>query len=444
MKKYLLSILMIFAVLISHAQLDEKSAKKKVKEAVKALNLYNLDFQSNSEKLEEGIAAIDEAMTNSVIGETAEPYLVKGNLLIALNDRDIQMPILNPEWKPKAGDASKQAFEAYKLALTKAEKKHEKEDALTGLSNCVQHMNNRGLELYQMRKFEEAYQVFNPIFEIHQLLLENGKPSQLADPEILNNQYFITGYCGLKSGHLDVAEQYLQTLIDKDYDEPTIYEGMFDLHLQKGDKDKAVSYLDEGMKKYPGNATLLFAQINLFLKEGRTNELVDKLELAIEKEENNKSLYLTLGNVHEQLYNAAVKEEDAEKTSKHYDEALVNYKKALDLDEKYVEAIYSVGALYYNKAAGMTQKLNEMSSDYSKEGIKKYDAMKLDIEKVFDEALPFFKRAESINPNDINTLIALKEIYARKNQLDLSNEFKTRLEAVQAGGKNESSYFNED
>lgn len=38
-------------------------------------------------------------------------------------------------------------------------------------------------------------------------------------------------------------------------------------------------------------------------------------------------------------------------------------------------------------------------------------------------------------------LIALKEIYAKKDQLDLSKEFKTRLELVQGGGKNDKSYF---
>jgi hypothetical protein len=59
----------------------------------------------------------------------------------------------------------------------------------------------------------------------------------------------------------------------------------------------------------------------------------------------------------------------------------------------------------------------------------------------FDLALPFFQRCEKANANDTNTLIALKEIYAKKDELDLSNEFKARYEKVQGGGKNESSYF---
>ena len=111
------------------------------------------------------------------------------------------------------------------------------------------------------------------------------------------------------------------------------------------------------------------------------------------------------------------------------------------MDPKNVEALYSIGALYYNKAALTSQKMNALSEDYSKEGLKKFNDLKAQVFKQFDESLPYFQRAEALNPNDTNTLIALKEIYAKKDQLDLSKEFKTRLELVQGGGKNDKSYF---
>ena len=110
-------------------------------------------------------------------------------------------------------------------------------------------------------------------------------------------------------------------------------------------------------------------------------------------------------------------------------------------DPKYVDAYYSVGALYYNRAALLTKQLNTLADDYSKEGLKKYEALKVKILAEFELALPHFQKAESIDANDVNTLIALKEIYARQNKLDISTEFKDRLEKVQAGGKNASSYF---
>ena len=48
----------------------------------------------------------------------------------------------------------------------------------------------------------------------------------------------------------------------------------------------------------------------------------------------------------------------------------------------------------------------------------------------FDEALPFFETALTLNATDANTLIALKEIYARKNMFDKVNEMKEKLDAI--------------
>ncbi|MBK6948506.1 MAG: hypothetical protein IPH16_10995 [Haliscomenobacter sp.] len=106
-----------------------------------------------------------------------------------------------------------------------------------------------------------------------------------------------------------------------------------------------------------------------------------------------------------------------------------------------MDAIYSIGALYYNRAALLTKQMNALSDDYSKEGLKKYEELKTRIYAEFDKALPYFQRAEALDPNDVNTLIALKEIFAREKKLDISNEFKTRLETVQNGGKNAAPYF---
>jgi hypothetical protein len=38
-------------------------------------------------------------------------------------------------------------------------------------------------------------------------------------------------------------------------------------------------------------------------------------------------------------------------------------------------------------------------------------------------------------------LIALKEIFAKSGDLEMSTEFKNRLNVVDGGGQNESSYF---
>jgi hypothetical protein len=61
---------------------------------------------------------------------------------------------------------------------------------------------------------------------------------------------------------------------------------------------------------------------------------------------------------------------------------------------------------------------------------KKYNEKKAEMELYFDKALPYFEKAEKIEPKDKNTIIALKEIYAKKSLFDKSNEYKNKLEAL--------------
>ena len=92
--------------------------------------------------------------------------------------------------------------------------------------------------------------------------------------------------------------------------------------------------------------------------------------------------------------------------------------------------MYSLGACYYNKAAQISKEMNKLSNDYSKEGTRKYDAKKAEMESYFDKALPNFESAEKKDPKDKNTIIALKEIYAKKGNIQKAGEYKAKLEGL--------------
>ncbi len=158
-------------------------------------------------------------------------------------------------------------------------------------------------------------------------------------------------------------------------------------------------------------------------------------------EPNNVSLYTTMGSVYDNLYQNEVTAGNKVKAEEYAASALDYFNQALAKDPDNVDALYSIGALFYNKAAAMTQELAKLADDYSRAGTEKYNAKQAEMITQFDLALPYFQKSEMINPNDRNTLIALKEIFAKKNDLDTSNEFKARLEKLDAGEKNETSYF---
>ena len=110
----------------------------------------------------------------------------------------------------------------------------------------------------------------------------------------------------------------------------------------------------------------------------------DKLAQAIEKEPNNASVRSVMGNVYNKLQQ---EETDPTKKKEYFSKAEEYFNQALEIDGQNFDAIYSLGELKYNKAASLTAELNELSNDLSKEGMKKYDALKLNMDKLFDLSL---------------------------------------------------------
>ncbi|PHN07678.1 tetratricopeptide repeat protein [Flavilitoribacter nigricans] len=444
MKKLILGM---FAFVLFAASLQAQDAK----EAKKALNAFNLD-QSNKEKLTEAVNAIEGEPSGE---DAADPsfYLLKGDIYSALANQIAvikQTGLGTEDELPKVDMLAVKAFKAYTTALEKNEqakksKKYYVRDAMKGLSEVQGHLYNFGIYAYEAQNYGAAYTNFAAGLEAHEVLKQNGESSTLDDEAALMDQKYLAGLAALNNNMLNMAGPIFEELYKADYDKPAIYEALYSLNskAEDADLDAAYQYLQAGREKYPEEVSLLFAEINHFLKIGKLNELIGKLKTAIEKEPENLTLYVTMGSVYDNLYQKEFKAGNLEKATEYFDEALEYYNQTLQRDPKDFDAQYSIGALYYNRAANMTSELNELSNDFSKEGMKKYEAKKAEIFEEFDKALPYFQKAESLDPNSLNTLIALKEIYARKDDLDTSNKFKERMEKVQSGGSNDSSYFNE-
>ncbi len=437
-------ILGFLSFLFFAVSVQAQDASKLEKEASKAFNKYNLDQTNNKGELKPAKEAID-ACLNTAEGKTmAKAWNTKGDIYSAIANEIVttrQLGFGDASQLPQVNNAAYEAAEAYKKGLELAEKKFETKDALKGLAQVEGNLSNLGIFQYEDQEYEKAFQSFSAVLDVHEILKAEGEKSALDNPDDYMNQKYIAGLAALNANKPEAAANYFKDLYEKKYDKPAVYEAMYKIEAEN-DINGAYQYLEAGRERYPDDVSLLFADINHHLRTNQLDALIGRLNTAIQKEPDNVSLYTTTGNVYDNLYQKAYKEGNEEKAQEYFDKAKEYYSKGLEKDPKYFDAIYSLGTLYYNKAATLTQGLNKLADDYSKEGIKKYEDLKAKIFEQFDEALPYFQRCEKLNPNDINTLIALKEIYARKDQLDISDEFKRRLETVQSGGKNDSSYFN--
>jgi len=440
-------ILIAFATLLMSASVlfGQEDPAKAFKTASRALSAYSLDQASNSAKLEEAMEAIEIAITGAEEKAEAKTWQKRGEIYNAVVAQDVNQIYTNAEHEldPKSSEYAMMAMKSFRKAHELAEKKYETKDAMTGLRSTVSYQNQIGNIMLQKQRYVEAYPSLQAVLTIQELFEKEGEDPVFAKEEDMNNHKFVTAFCANLAGSKDDAMRLFKELYEGGYQEPAVYSSYFALLLENDREEDALAVMEKGKELFPGNTELLFAEINYYLQENRLDELVGKLQTAIEKEPDNMSLYSTLGSVYDNLFQREAEAGNEEKAKEYFDNALKYYNQALDKDPKFFDAVYSIGALYYNKAASLTKEMQELEEDYSREGLKKYEAKREEVFSFFDKALPYFKKAESINPNDVNTLIALKEIFARKDDLDTSNEIKVRLENVQAGQMNESSLFNE-
>jgi len=435
------SFLGLIALLFMGITLQAQSPGDALKDAKKFLTKANLE--ENSDKQNEFLAQAKEQIDIASAGiqsiDAKDHYKLwsaKGEIYNKMAKMDSNMSFINPNHKAKYPEAASTAFEAFKQTMPLALKKWQKSDALNNILSAAGSMTNAGRVMYTEKNYKGALNIFEKAIAARELLMENGENGFLSTDVELNDHIFMTALAASISKNTAAATKYFGKLYDAKYDNAAIYDGYFRA-LKDTDKEKAVEVLAKGREMYPEDEGLLIAEINYYLAEEKLDVLVDRLKTAIAKDATNTTYVSTLGNVYDNLSVREAEAGNAAKSSEYFNLALEYYNKALDMDPNYHTALYNAGTLYYNKAAILTKEMVELSSDYSKAGTAKYNAKKVEVFANFDKALPYFQKAEVIDPNDLGTLTALKEIYAKKDDLEKSTEFKKRLENAQGGGKNE-------
>ncbi|MEM9545505.1 MAG: hypothetical protein AAGA77_06005 [Bacteroidota bacterium] len=430
MKKLALGLLSLFLVV---GTINAQEGKKALKKGSKMLEKYGKNAIDNADQLDEGLMLVEKAFEDEEVSSKAKNYNVLGSAYNAVASGQINAKLLDGTYVLSQANLALKAMDAFKKAHMMAEKKGDKKDAISGLQANESHLNNIGIYYFQSNEYANAFDYFNAAIDAYKSLKEMGGDSRLDVEADRKDHYFYTGAAGYYGEKGDAVIPVLEALESEGTDKGLVYEALFSLY-SKTDKEKAVGYLDKGRAAFPDDTGLLFAEINYYLQEGKLDVLTGKLKTAIEKEPDNISIYTTLGNVYDQINQKEREAGNFEKADENFEEALSYYSQAVEKDPSNFDAVYSQGALYYNKAASYTDRINALANDFSAEGTKKYDALKAEMDGFFDQAMPFFTKAIGMNPNDLNTLIALREIHARKNEMDKVSEYKARIDALSTQG----------
>lgn len=385
MKKLLLSLVLIVSVAYS--------AFSQSSQVVSAWNYVKYG------QFEDAKNAINQAAQDSKTSTWPKTWFYRGSIYLAMYD--------DTSFRKKTPGALTEAITSYQKAMELNPKNEFKDQILTGLQECALNSFNEGVEPYNQKNYQVAYDAFKQSADVYAYV---NKTFALNIVDTMSTLYAANAATKLKK--YDEAQQMYQSLLDKGVSRPDIYASMGELYLGMNDTTKAIAAISQGVAKYPNDKSLMIQELNLYLFSKQYDQAADKLKAAIQKDPKFTALYVQLANIYEMKKDTA--------------NARATYDQAIAIDPNNFDATYRLGAFYYNQAVETNNQMNKLDINAQKQ----YDVLKVQRDALFKKSLPYLEKAHTLDSKDMDTMVALKELYARLNMTDKLDGIKKEIEAV--------------
>ena len=163
------------------------------------------------------------------------------------------------------------------------------------------------------------------------------------------------------------------------------------IYVNQGKPELAIAALEEARKLNPKDVNLLLNQAQMYIKLERMDKFGELMIEAVELDPTNPVLFFNLGvvNANEDKIEAAIK----------------FYKKAIELDPAYGDAYLNLGISMLAEEKAIVDEMNNNLSDFDK-----YDELQEKQKKLYEKALPYLIKADSIE-RSLDTVRMLLNIY---------------------------------
>jgi len=219
-------------------------------------------------------------------------------------------------------------------------------------------------------------------------------------------------YCAERCGKMEEALAGYQESAKIGYNVPGVYGSIVELYNKMGKKDEAVKTLSDARAKYPKDADLLRAEVNVYLTDQKYDQALGLLKDLTTQDPKNAMIWFVLGVTYEKLGKVADQESA--------------YLKALEINPKYFDALFNLGATYYNQGV---EKYKECDKIPPREAAK-YDACVADANKIFAKSIGYFETAYGEHPTDKDIINALKEAYVRVGNMEGKKKMEEALKGL--------------
>lgn len=364
----------LFIALLVFSSVNVFAQKNNVQNAFRALE---------KEKIEEAVNYIELAATNSSTANDVKMHNYRGKIYFEVYSND--------EFKALDDMAILKCAESWEIVYNhpKAKKWFDKDEMTNNITKAGVGLFNKGVEMYNKKNFDASKKIFNKIFDLLPLSEENLQRSNVTKESIWLNLFYVS-YAEKNNSE---SKEYLQKLIDVNYQDPQIYSYYSNILVEEGKQDEALEILKTGREFFDTDVNLIIAELNYYLGQEDFLKAEELLTLAVQEDPNNHQLFFALGSSYDNLGN--------------FEKAENAYKEAVDIKPDFYDALYNLGVMYYNKGGDMLKNANNIKD------FKKYEIEKNKADETMLKGLPYIEKCYAIEPDDKNILLVLKELYYR-------------------------------
>lgn len=352
-------------------------------------NAYNHFYEKDYVKAKE---AIDLCVQNEKLVAKAQTWLYKGNIYFYLANQEYMAKQNDNNAVIKYPDAPVEAYDAF----VKAKELNKNVEGYEMLSP-----DDALPKLYSLLLVRGVDQLIANDFAAGKATLERSIASyEMKTPP----EYPLSGelyyYYALALENLNQPEQavvYYEKAVKDGSTNPNVLVRLIEQYKQNNDKAKVKNTLDQALAKNPNDANVLVAQVDYYYwinDSVKARQLLQDLPATVY---NNADATVNIANFY-------IRE-------KNYTEAESLLRKAYRLNSDSYVVVYNLGVCTYYLFNENELKANELKvagSNYQAE------LHQIKANNYLEDAERFFEAALKYDENDLNVLLALRQIYVRK------------------------------
>ncbi len=395
MKSNFLSLMMITAIAVT---LSSCTALEAVAQKGKVSSALNFVESGNLDKAQE---AIDAAMEHEKTKEWPKTYYAMGRVAQAMWETGYQTE--NEKLMNAYDDQLVYAYDNYLKSIEMDDKNSMEKMIIIQLPALANDFLSWAAMEFDKENFDKSTLAFEKLLDIQKSDIYMGTVDTVV--------VFNTALAAYNAKDFEKAHKYLDQSIDLQYGEITPYLLKYQAYLEQGDIENSEMILRRAFEAFPGDEQILLTMIQFFIDNDKREDALDYLNVALEDAPDNYNLHYAKGVMYMQ--------------SDNYDQALESLLKSIEIEDEYFNSQYNTGVCYYNKGASMLEAANEIMDP------TEYNKAFEEAKEVFAQALPYMERARELQPDDMDTLTSLKELYYRLQMTEKYEEIVAKINEIE-------------